>query len=269
MRYAILSDVHANLEALRAVLAQLDGEAIDELLCLGDLVGYHADPNDCIALLRERGALCIAGNHDRAAVGRGDTRYFGEAARRAIEWTRRELTPESARYLGELPLTLRRGGLLLVHGALHPAPSADLHLTSVTRAAYSLDALCGGAYAERVCLFGHTHRAAVYERRGREALRRRERQLALDPAGAYLINPGSVGQPRDGDPRAAYALIDVDAAGRRTLRLRRVAYDEASCRRKAAAAGLLHEEGALRRSRHWLREQLQDGKERLRRRLGR
>src|SRR5262249_51703240 len=149
-----------------------------------------------VARLREVSALCVAGNHDRAALGLGDLRDFGDAARRAILWTRERLRPESRAFLAALPLhAVVDGELLLVHGALHPEPNADLHLSTDARVARSMRALRDNPWGVRLAFFGHTHRGAVHELRGGERSSRNEAVLTLDPCAFYLVNPGSVGQP--------------------------------------------------------------------------
>jgi diadenosine tetraphosphatase ApaH/serine/threonine PP2A family protein phosphatase len=243
VRYAILSDIHANLEALDAVLADARAAGATRILCLGDMVGYNADPDACIARLREAGALCISGNHDRAVTGALDPADFGAAARRAVRWTQAQLSPEGTHFLAGLPQLLLVDGLLLVHGALHPHPNDRLHLSTRARVRSSLRALQRGRYGERACFFGHTHRQAMHEARPGpcgallpRSLHRGGLRLRPGESGRYLINPGSVGQPRDGDPRAAYALYDSESS---LLLLRRVPYDTEACRRKAARAGLI------------------------------
>ncbi|HEY3494335.1 MAG TPA: metallophosphoesterase family protein [Polyangiaceae bacterium] len=240
MRIGLLSDVHANLEALSAVLRELERSRVDQVVCLGDVVGYHANPNECVELLARSGALTLAGNHDRAAVGGLDPEYFGAVAKRALFWTRRALSPEHARRLAEL----RVFGWLdrrtcLVHAALHPVPNDRYHLSTSTRVAASFAKLHSGEIPARLCFFGHTHRPCVQASDGRHV-----REIAIGPSpvpldldsGYYLVNPGSVGQPRTGDARAAFAVFD-DAAG--TLEFKSASYDHELCLRKAEAAGLL------------------------------
>lgn len=249
MRYAIVSDVHASIEALSAVLADAVKEGAGAIVCLGDIVGYHADPEACIALLRAHDAIAIAGNHDRVAAGLAEPHDFGDVARHAILWTRARLSREGRAYLAALPLTrVVAGRFLLFHGALHPTPNADLHLSRASRVRRSIEALEQGPWGVRLAFFGHTHRVAVHEARGgvvRDvAVRNPHREngslaggatMSLSEGAYHLVNPGSVGQPRDGDPRAAYALFDA-AAG--LLCLRRVPFDHAACAAKATAAGL-------------------------------
>jgi predicted phosphodiesterase len=239
VRYAVVSDVHANLEALRAVLDRARDEGARRVVCAGDLVGYHADPDESIDLLRRHDALCVAGNHDRVASGLAEPVSFGAPARRAIEWTRGHLSPEGRAFLTGLPISLTVDrGFLLFHGALHPAPNADLHLSSDARVARSIQALQGGPWGVRLAFFGHTHRGVVHEARGR-AFRCLEGPMVELIAGRhYLVNPGSVGQPRDGDPRASFVVYD-DEAG--TLRFHRVPFDRRACLAKAEREGLLAE----------------------------
>lgn len=240
MRIGLISDVHANLEATTAVLRELERSAVDRVVCLGDAVGYYANPNECVALLAGSGVLSIAGNHDRAAVGALDPDYFNPRARHAIDWTKRCLSAENAARLREIDVFAwldRR--TCLVHAALHPEPNDRYHLSTKARVKASFAMLHSGRVPARLCFFGHTHRPAVHRSDGHEL-----RQLPPDGPAVqleleryrYLINPGSVGQPRDNDSRASFAIFDVDAS---RLEFRRVPYDHQRCLRKAEAAGLL------------------------------
>jgi len=247
VRYAVLADVHSNLEALDAVLGAARAAGADRIVCAGDVVGYHADPNAVIARLREVSAVCVAGNHDRVAAGLCEPTRFGSVARRAVLWTRAHLSPESRTFLAGLPLhTVVDGRFLLFHGALTPAPDPDLHMSSDAKISRSIQALRDGPWQVRVAFFGHTHRRAVHEAH-RGAWRSREASMIELYSGAhYLINPGSVGQPRDGDPRAAFGVLDVGPGGaegseHNVVRFHRVAFDTAAAMTKAARAGLLPE----------------------------
>jgi predicted phosphodiesterase len=241
MRYGLISDVHANLEALTAVLHQLEHAAVDRVVCLGDVVGYHANPNECLELLARAGALTIAGNHDRAAVGAIEPTDFGPAARKAIHWTRLTLLPEHAARLRQLDVF---GWLdqstCLVHAALHPLPNDRYHLSTKARVAASFAQLHSGRVPAHLCFFGHTHRAVVHRSDGRQITQVVPLGTGIVPLElgryVYLINPGSVGQPRDRDQRASFAIFDDRRA---VVEHRRVAYDVAACQRKAQAAGLL------------------------------
>jgi predicted phosphodiesterase len=243
MRYGVISDVHANREALDAVCRRLDAAHVERVICLGDIVGYHAHPNECVARIRERCDLVIAGNHDRAAAGTLDPAEFVFVARRAIAWTRGVLDPAHATYLARLASFARLDhATCLVHGALAPEPNDLLHVSSPQRIASNLDALA--RRPERLCWFGHTHRPMVHAwRAGRIASSPGVDSVALADGTRYLINPGSVGQPRDGDPRAACAICDDDR-----IQFVRVEFDVSATRRAAEAAGLMSRPTVARRS---------------------
>ena len=239
MRYAILSDVHGNLEALTALLAFLAAQQVDRYLCLGDIMGYGADPVACLEALQRTGALMIAGNHDMACVGKLALSGFHEIAQASLTWTREQLSVADLDALRRLPLTATEGPCTLVHGSLtHPErfeyladPAKAVETMAVSRTLF--------------CLVGHTHVPCVMEyhlptHRLTRMLSASD-QLAdvpfLDEPSTlrYLANPGSVGQPRDGDPRASGLVIDTE---RRRMAVHRVAYDVAAAQRKIRAAGL-------------------------------
>ena len=237
MKYAVLADVHANLEALDAVLAAARDLGADRIVCAGDVVGYHADPDACVERLRAASAVCVAGNHDRVAALLAEPVRFGDEARRAVLWTQAHISAESRAFLSKLPLTaVVDGRFLLFHGALHPAPDPDVYLSNHARVSRSIEALRDGPWGVRVAFFGHTHQRAVYEARRGDRRSLEGEMIELSGAARYLINPGSVGQPRDGDPRAAFALFDTDAG---TVRFCRVPFDAAACLAKAAREGLV------------------------------
>jgi predicted phosphodiesterase len=243
VRYAVISDVHANLEALDAVCRRLDTARVDRVICLGDTVGYHAHPNECVARIRARCDVVIAGNHDRAAAGVLDPVEFGRVARRAIAWTRGVLAPAHAAYLARLPgLASLDARTCVVHAALAPEPNDQLHMSSRQRVAQNLDALA--RRNERLCWFGHTHRPVVHTwHAGRIASRPGVDTVELDSETRYLVNPGSVGQSRDADPRAAFAICDDER-----IQFMRVDFDVRVTRRAAEAQGLLAQPGVVRRS---------------------
>jgi len=204
MRYGVISDVHANIAALDAVCRRLDKARVERIICLGDIVGYHAHANECVARIRERCDVVIAGNHDRAAVGSLDSSEFPAVARRAIAWTRCVLAPEHVAYLAQLrSFVALDPTTVLVHGALAPTPNDQLHISSPQRVAENLDAFA--LRPERVCWFGHTHRPVAHTRHG---TLRGSGTIELDPEAQYLVNPGSVGQSRDSDPRASCAVFE-------------------------------------------------------------
>jgi diadenosine tetraphosphatase ApaH/serine/threonine PP2A family protein phosphatase len=202
VKYAIVSDIHGNLEALNAVLARLAPE--DGLLCLGDIVGYGPNPNECIALIRERATACILGNHDVAAVDNYGLAYFNPAARDAIAYTQRVLTPENAAWLDTLAYELRMPDYLLVHGAPVDYFSYILDKAAAARAFAASDA--------PLILVGHTHIPDYYRLGADGTLEHRHVQhggsLAFEPGARYIVNVGSVGQPRDLNPQASFATYD-------------------------------------------------------------
>ncbi len=229
MRLAILSDIHGNLEALEAVLADVDGSRIDAMACLGDFVGYGASPNECLARLRPRLEVAVLGNHDVAALGRLRLGGFQSDAATTARWTAVQLEPAHRDWLGSLPLTLAWHGHRLVHAT--PSEPEEWHyVLSAADAELEL-----GAYRERVGFIGHSHVPGTFRADGAQVTYLRQAQLPLTPGRRYLVNIGSVGQPRDGDPRAAWMLFDEE---RDTLEHRRVAYDVEAAGAHIRDAGL-------------------------------
>jgi diadenosine tetraphosphatase ApaH/serine/threonine PP2A family protein phosphatase len=229
VRYLILSDIHANWVALEAVLA--DAPDFDELWCLGDLVGYGPDPNECVERIREFSCLCLAGNHDWATLGRLDLETFNTDARVANTWTQAQLTPEARDYLSGLPTHEERDGFFVAHAS----PREPVW-------EYILDANLACAnfphFDAPVCLVGHTHIPVIFSLNEEEAhcetLLPPETPLKLGEH-RMIINPGSVGQPRDGDPRASYAMLDLDDM---TWEFRRVPYAVEITQERMRARGL-------------------------------
>jgi len=228
MRIAVVSDVHANLPALDAVLAHAGG--IDGLWHLGDVVGYGPEPDAVVARLAAAGAVGVRGNHDAAACGGREIEWFNPDARRAMEWTRGAINPDTVDWLGALPERREEGGCLLVHGS--PREPIWEYVTSTTVAAANLAAMPGS-----IGLHGHTHVPVAFVESGADVLLHRpEAGSSLALAGRRaLLNPGSVGQPRDGDPRASYLVLDP-VAGEVTWH--RVEYDVGRVQRAILAAGL-------------------------------
>jgi predicted phosphodiesterase len=263
MRYAILSDIHANLEALTAVLEAIDSEGVHKIVSLGDLVGYYSNPNECVRIVRERGVESVAGNHDRAAAGLKEPTWFSDTAKRGIAWTREHLTAESTQFLAALPLVaLVDQRFRIVHGALHPRPNEDIYLTSAREVSASFRALMSMDPNVNLCFFGHTHRSVAYELSDGTLSKIEDEEVALRRGAHYLLNPGSVGQSRDSDPRASFLIFDAERA---RVRFHRVAYDVAACWRKAGAAGLLVEGSPRGRSVHWIDYSVQAAKNVVRR----
>jgi predicted phosphodiesterase len=230
MRVAVVSDIHSNLHALEAVLAAIDAEAPDELWCLGDIVGYGARPNDCCAAIAERADVCLAGNHDLAVRGTIDLGEFGGEAGVAARWTRDVLEPEAQELLDRLEPQGAAHGVALYHGSARD-PIWEYVLSD--EAAFVTIALANAP----LVLVGHSHVALQIVLSGEEISGGGApdgTELELDGAQA-LLNPGSVGQPRDNDPRAAYLLLDLDA---QRASFRRVEYDVARTQQEMREAGL-------------------------------
>lgn len=221
MRYAIVSDIHSNLVAFKAVLRHIETTGpVEELWCLGDTVGYGPAPNECLELLRGCRHVCIAGNHDWAALGKLDVSQFNPDAAAAALWTKRNLNPENRDYLDSLPLSLVREGFSMAHGSPRN-PIWEYVLSELVAAA------CFDYFEGPLCMVGHSHFPLRFDRgpKGRVKFS----LLPPDPfhlkPGRSILNPGSVGQPRDGDPRASYVIYDAEAG---SFQHHRVPYDIAS-----------------------------------------
>jgi predicted phosphodiesterase len=207
MRVAIVSDIHGNRQAFEAVLEDIDASDCEELWCLGDLVGYGAEPDACVELARRHASLCLAGNHDLGVRGDLPLEDFSRGAALAARWTQETISAETLEYLSALePLNLEE-----LVGLYHASPRDPVweYVLSALQAELCLD-----VQSQRVCLIGHSHVALSFARLPGETAtgqtRTADEELELD-SGEWLINPGSVGQPRDGDPRAAWLALDLDA----------------------------------------------------------
>jgi predicted phosphodiesterase len=238
VRYALVSDIHANLEALQAILQDIGRQPVDRIVCLGDIVGYHSDPAECLAIVRRLDPIWVAGNHDRAVTGQITTAGFSRTAARAVDWTRARLSPAEVETLAGMPLRAEVGGhFLAVHGAWHPDTGCEtVRLDTDERRRLSFEAMAAHPSGARICAFGHTHRAGIYEWRSSEIRRHADDEVALAADAYYLVNPGTVGEPRSADRRATYLLLDLE---RRVAAIRRIAYDMAPTLRKSGKAGLL------------------------------
>lgn len=229
MRYAVLSDVHANLHALRAVVLALEEHAVDAVLCAGDVVGYGPHPNECIDVLVGLDARCVAGNHDLMALGVLDEERSGVLARQVLAWTREVLTPRSRTFLGGLPRTLLLQDLLLAHGS---PGNPEEYVRDPVRA---LEVLSETQAGVALVVVGHTHHQWVVGTGVGEVLRRTTGTRPLLPGHRYLLNPGSVGQSRDADGLARFMVLDR-RAGR--VELLAVPYDVQASAAALRGAGL-------------------------------
>jgi predicted phosphodiesterase len=230
VRYAILGDIHSNLTALEAVLADLEKQGgAGEVWCLGDIVGYGPDPHECLEIVRSHCSLCVAGNHDLAAIGKLDISTFNQDAANAARWSGRQLNEDEIRFLAGLPLKIEQGDFTLVHGS--PREPVWEYILCAREAEENL-----ACFKTRYCLIGHSH-MSLYFKSDEICSSGRPRAGALLQLlnYRYIINPGGVGQPRDSDPRAAYAIYDSEAA---TLVFHRVSYDIIEVQRRMQQAGL-------------------------------
>jgi predicted phosphodiesterase len=234
VRYLIVSDLHANWQALEAVVGEAAG-AYDQALCCGDLVGYGAEPNPVVEWARAHCAVVVRGNHDKVSTGQEDLEWFNPVARASALWTQENLTPANIEYIRGLPK-----GPVVVDGfqVLHGSPfDEDEYVMAAGEAGQAF-----GYLESRLAFFGHTHLQGgfIWNRSRVETIlatpaRNRRQEMEVEPECGYLVNPGSVGQPRDGDPRAAYALYD---SGARRVAYCRVPYDVATAQKRIRAAGL-------------------------------
>jgi predicted phosphodiesterase len=218
MRLLIISDIHANLTAFQTVLEDAKGEW-DYVWCLGDVVGYGPDPNECVELLNTLPHLCLAGNHDWAALGRLDVKTFNPDARRAVQWTQDTLTPENTAYLEALPVSFVIGNYTLVHGS--PREPVWEYILEPLVAALNFP-----HFETSYCLVGHTHQPVIYEQLDNDGNTISHKPEYNHPrqlnGRRQIINPGSIGQPRDAIPDAAYGLLDMET---NLFEHRRIPYD--------------------------------------------
>jgi len=232
MRHAIVADIHSNLAAFQAVLADLERKGgADEIWCLGDIVGYGPDPRECIELLRQYRHFCVAGNHDWAAIGKIDTAYFNSEASQAAHWTAKQLSPDDIDYLQSLPQTLKQGDFTLAHGS--PREPVWEYILSVQTANMNFK-----YFDTKFCLVGHSHVPLIFDldQNGASLIHQLPSELSLmQDEKRLIINCGGVGQPRDRDPRASYAIFDND---QEIMYHYRIDYDIASTQQKMRKAGL-------------------------------
>jgi len=231
LRYAILSDIHGNLEAFRAVLEDAAAQRVQEIVFLGDIVGYGGNPKECIDLLRENTHAIVAGNHDWGVAGKTNIAYFNSIAQAAISWTVSQLNSEDKEFLAQLPLTREEESFTCVH-ATPINPNKWHYIFSKKEAARNIQAL-----EHKICFVGHSHIPIIFalNRYGELLFATKFSAITLEEQTRFLINVGSVGQPRDANPEAAYGILDAE---KREFSLHRVKYDVAHAQRKIILAGL-------------------------------
>lgn len=209
VRVAVIADIHSNLEALEAVLE--DAKSAEETWCLGDVVGYGPNPNECCEIVKKKAKYCIAGNHDWGVLGKAELSWFNVFAVEAIKITRRIIEEKNKKFLENLPKIKKLREIVLVHGSVKNPIYEYIFRDDEARDAFK-------NFSEKICFVGHTHRPATFKKNSRR-----------------IINPGAVGQPRDGDPRASYGLFDDQKL---TFEFRRVAYPIEKTQEKMKKLGL-------------------------------
>jgi len=231
MRYAVICDVHSNLEALEVVLAEIRRQEVDRIVHLGDIVGYNINPNECIEILRSENVESIMGNHDAAACGLDDPLWFNSAAKQAIIWTRKRLSKQNREYLRSLPEQLvLDGNILISHGSPENRDNYILDWMDAMRQFAVMENM-----SVKMGFFGHSHLPALFAYRGFNHDLEQAGKHTLDRNNLYLVNFGGLGQPRDGDPRTCFGIFDSDEM---TVEFFRLKYDVIKCAKKVEAAGL-------------------------------
>lgn len=234
MRYAVISDIHGNLEALQAALRYLDSERIDEYICVGDIVGYGANPNECVEIIRGLTDKVVVGNHDHAAIGLTDISYFNPYARQAVLWTGQVLTPQNRDYLARLPFILELEQELIVHASPN-RPQDWGYILSIFDAIVAFKHMESQWQHLPLCFIGHSHQPIVLEKKEDSCRPIWDDFFEVDGSHRYIINVGSVGQPRDGNPRLCYCIYDTEE---QTVSIKRAMYDVATAQEKIRRAGL-------------------------------
>lgn len=228
MKFAIFGDIHANLEALQTVLWDAQEQGCANYVCLGDIVGYGANPVECLETIRQMGCPVVRGNHDEGAAGETTLEELNPLAQAALLWTRSELSTEQRKWLADLKLVRQVRDFTIVHATLD-SPGSWGYVTN------RFDAMASFSYQfTQVCFYGHTHVPRIFEKD--DSVRAaRGNDVQLQRGVKYFVNVGSVGQPRDGDWRASYAIFDVQE---QTVTIRRLEYDIQTTQEKILAAGL-------------------------------
>jgi putative phosphoesterase len=230
MRYGIFSDIHSNLEALEAVIKAYQKEKIDKYLCLGDVVGYGANPNECVEIVSNLASTTVAGNHDWAAIDLFSVELFNEEAKFAVLWTGRQLSSASRDFLRSLKLVSEMDNLVLAHGSLD-APRNFNYLLNVNSCLATFELM-----RRDICFVGHTHVPVVFikDKDGKSSFADTDR-IKITPGNKYIVNVGAVGQPRDSIPQAAYCIWDSET---QEVQIKRAVYDVFLARQKIIDKGL-------------------------------
>ena len=229
MRYGIFSDIHSNLEALKGVLEAYKKEQVDRLLCVGDIVGYGANPKECIDIIRDQNITSVAGNHDWGVTDKFSIDYFNPYAKEAVVWTRKAIDMEDSTYLNNLNLIFDDDDFCLVHGALS-SPDSFSYIFSLSEANLSFKHMQAS-----VCFIGHTHVPITFEKEKENISYTKSYDIDIDPDKKYIINVGSVGQPRDNNPDACFSIYDTVE---KNVKIKRISYDIKKAQRKIIEFGL-------------------------------
>ena len=229
MRYGVLSDIHSNLEALQTAVGLIKSEGVEEFFCAGDIVGYGANPEECLNIVRELNMACVAGNHDWAVSGKLNPIHFNPAAKKSVLWTQNQLLPEDIGFLNGLDLVFKNNEFIMVHGMLSEPECFHYmtHMSEVEETFRLMD--------RPLCFIGHSHVPQMILCSGGKAQCLDTLTVKVDPESKYIINVGSVGQPRDGNPMAAYCIYDTDT---RVVEVKRATYDIQAAQNKIIKAGL-------------------------------
>jgi len=230
MRYGIFSDVHSNLEALETVIKAYKSEKIDIYLCLGDVVGYGANPVECIQITKDIAQITIAGNHDWATAGLFSLEYFNDWAKKAVLWTQEKIDSANHKFISSLRLVYENEDLVLVHGTLNQ-PEEFNYMTDLLQASRTFALM-----RKSICFLGHTHSVGILIQDKEERIDyQREERLKLKEGYRYIVNVGSVGQPRDGNNKASFCIYDTK---KQEVSIKRIDYDVKSAQAKIIAADL-------------------------------
>ena len=229
MRYIIISDIHGNMEAFESVIESFSGFDEEEILCAGDIVGYGADPEECVDRVISIGARSVLGNHDAAVTGKTDIASFNASAREAVYWTVDRLSRHAKEYLDGLPFVFENGLFTVVHGTLHE-PEEFIYMMSGAEAMRTFEIL-----KTQVCFVGHSHVPGVFTLKNGKMSYSHRMRTRLEESSIYIVNAGSVGQPRDNDNRACYCVYDTK---KKEIELCRVEYDISGAQNKIIESGL-------------------------------